>query len=245
MANHTSASDRAGDRHSAPHPSLDTWIDYHAGTLGREETQRLQGHLAACRKCLDLVLDLDAFADPAGPPTSGPADFERAAVWRGLEPRLARRGWPRVAALAASILLAVFGLSLWNGQQRALAELETRIVELSSPQADARILDLRPGARERSAGGADSTTELPVDSGPITLVLNLAEPASHDGYELEIVDADGDRAHHFTGLQPSELDNFFLSLPPGSLPAGEYQLVLSGVTDGRRDLLEIYPVRLR
>ena len=44
---------------------------------------RLQQHLSRCRRCLDLVLDLDGFTKPADPQSGTVADFEKAA--RALE----------------------------------------------------------------------------------------------------------------------------------------------------------------
>ena len=233
-------------RGNAAHPPLETWIDYHAGHVAAPESRRLQGHLAGCRECVDLVLDLDAFSEPAAPAQSRVSDFEKAAVWHRLGPHLESRRWPAVTAVAASLMLAVLGLSAWTEQRRTIAGLETQVSELSRPQVDVMIRDLRPSSRQRSAaGGADSTTELPADSGPITLVLNLEEPVAYPGYELEIVDAEGAQTYRLAGLTPSEFDNFYLNLPPGSLTAGEYELLLFGIAGEERDLLEIYPVRKR
>ena len=228
-----------------PHPPLETWIDYHADNLTPTESQRLQGHLVSCRECIDLVLDLDAFVEPAAAAESRVADFEKAAVWRGLEPHLKVRRWPAIAALAASVMFAVLGLSAWNEQRRTITDLETRVSDLSRPQANAVIQDLTPSSRQRSAQGTDSTAHLAANSGPITLVLNLAEPVSYSAFELEVVDSDGKKTHHLTDLQPSEFDNFFLNLPSGSLQPGTYELLLFGIEDQAKDLLEVYPVRFR
>ncbi len=233
---------------SAAHPDPETWIAYAAGeaTTGVED---LQDHLAHCRRCLDLVLDLNAFAAPAGP-DRGVAELEKAAVWRTLRRSLQgeRRGrWPAMAAIAAS-LVAALGLGSWTLQQRTIGRLEDRIADLSRPRADVVIRELNPGARQRGAGSADAgaanVADLGLATAPITLVLHLTEPAEYPDYRLDVLDAGGTRVWSRRGLAPSEVDSFYLSLPPHALASGRYELRLFGVDAGREDLLETYPIRL-
>lgn len=226
------------------HPSLETWVGYHAGELPAAERQDLQAHLTRCRQCVDLILDLDAFTAPVAPERTGVSDFERAAVWRALESaRKPTYRWAAVAAMAASLMFATLGLASWNGQQRAIDGLQDQIAELEQPRINVPILDLRPSSRQRSARGADATTELPADTA-MTLVLNVEEPVEYPDYEIEVTDTTGAAVWSRRGLEASEFGAFHLALSSGSLPAGSYDLRLFGLDGEERDLLEVYPVRL-
>ena len=229
---------------SAGHPTVETWVDYHADALPEAERERLQRHLAGCRQCVDLVLDLDAFVEPVVLDTPGVSDFEKAAVWRTLAGARKTSRWPAVAALAASLLFATVGFAWWSGQRRTIQGLETRIAGLSRPQVNAVILDLIPSTVQRSAGSAEPVTVLPADAG-ITLALHLDDSVDYPDFELAISDADGNELWRGRGFEPSEVDSFYLALPAGYLPAGEYQLQLSGLDKEQKVLLQTYPIRLQ
>jgi hypothetical protein len=53
------------------HPSPETLTAYHAGELSAAAADAVQEHLATCRHCADLLLDLPAFLDPPADPASG------------------------------------------------------------------------------------------------------------------------------------------------------------------------------
>ncbi len=229
------------------HPSMETWIAYHGRVVSDQERQRLQRHLSGCRRCIDLVLDLDAFAEPKPRQSSAVGDFERAAAWRAVKcaverrPAAARvRRWPAVAAVAASLFFAAVGLS----QRSARVELKSQLAELTHPQPNPLIADLRPGARERSAGGVDATVDLPAGVA-ITLVLHLQDEVDHPAYELRVVDPAGVEVHRIPDLAISDVGNFRLGLPPGALAAGSYDLRLIGLGDDGEHPLETYPIRQR
>ncbi len=235
---------------ASSHPSVDTWIDYHAGRAPARETESLRRHLAGCRRCIDLVLDLDAFAEPSPPAAGAAADFEKAAVWRTVKPAVdADRGvaaptrtawrWPTIAAIAASLLFAVAGLS----QRGARIELESQVAELSRLQPNMQILDLRPGARERSLSDGDAMVELSATAGAI-LILTPEDAAEFPAYEVRVVDAAGVEVRRVSGLEISEFGNFSLAVPPGALAAGSYELELIGLGDLEQPI-ETYPIRLR
>ncbi len=249
------------DQGRSRHPDVETWIAYHAGTVSSDEHKRMQRHLASCRSCLDLVLDLDRFAEPTGDTDGNVSDFERAAVWRSMQPYLdtESRTWataPRSTwlALAASVVFATSGLSLWSVQQREMTSLNARVAELSRPHANAIILDLTPSSRQRSAQGAEVKTSLPKDAGPITLILNLAEPTDYAAYRLEILDQAGHEVQRIDTLKMRDVGNFTLTLPVGSLTSGDYELQLFGIDADNpatgdapavETLLETYPISLR
>ncbi len=235
-----------GGQRNNPHPPVETWIDYFAGAVPGEESDGLSRHLSHCRRCVDLILDLDTFAEPSAAPAGAAADFEKAAVWRtvnrALEPRPAPRvrHWPAIAAVAASILFAVVGLA----QRSARVEIESQLAELTQLRPNMEIRDLRPGARERNSGGVDATVDLPVGSG-VTLVLHLEDEVDYPDYQLRVFDAEGAEVDRIHGLLIRDVGNFSLGLAPGALAAGRYELRLFGLTEEREKELETYPIRLR
>ncbi len=64
------------------HPSIDDWLAYRRGDPGEAENLRLQEHLHVCRSCLEELLDLQDFVEPAPPSDSNISDLSKAAVWR-------------------------------------------------------------------------------------------------------------------------------------------------------------------
>lgn len=221
----------------APHPSPDELLDYQAGDLSPQQREGIQDHLALCPECARAVLDLSRFPDvePARQ-EDRLADADVAAEWRRFReragvapalhrpPRVSRFASPRLAyALAASLLLAVLGLSLWisrlRGEVRALAEPTVNVV----------VADLVPReqAGERSAGD-EETIGVPAWADRLLLILNLAEAAADGEYRVVISTVDGTRLWSRRGLRPSADGNFTLEVPRRLLPAGPYRIRLYG-----------------
>lgn len=236
--------DPVGPTPANPHPSVETWIDYFAGAVPGKEADGLSRHLSRCRPCIDLVLDIDKFAEPASPRIGAAGDFEKAAVWRTvkstLEPRpaLYARHWPAIAAVAASLLFAVAGLS----QRNSRVELESQLAELTRLQPNT-IFDLRPGARERSSGGVDATVDIPAGSG-VTLVLHLEDEVVYRDYRLQVTDAAGAEVDRISGLRITDVGNFSLGLAADALATGRYELRLFGLGADGASLLETYPIHV-
>lgn len=234
---------------AGPHPSVDTWVDYYAKKVPGKEAESLRKHLSRCRQCLDLVLDLDLFVEPAPPPANAVASFEQAAVWRTVKSAVAPRSSARIRqwqwpAIAASLCCAALGMTAWTQQQNTLNELRTRVEASSQLQPNVPIVDLRPGATQRSSGGVDPTVDLPAAAG-ITLVLHLEDEVDYPDYELRIVDQAEAEIDRISGLLISEFGNFRLGLPPGALAVGEYEFQLFGLGGGGEHLIETYLIRQR
>ena len=232
----------AGEPHG--HPSADSWISYHAGEMPAAEEERLQQHLTHCRQCLDLVLDLDSFVEPARPVDAAVSDFEKAAVWRALEGARRVSRWPAIGALAASVLLAALGYQAWRSGVE-ITELESRIAAISQPQANAVIKDLFPGARQRSSAGSDPREEIEASDRSVVVLLHLAKDTGHSEFEVAISTLDEGEIDRIPGLHMGEMGELSFTLPSEALPPGEYDLQLFGVGDGRPEALETYPIRLR
>ena len=70
------------------HLAPEKLVDYHFGKLPSDEAARTQDHLAMCRECASLLLDLAAFCVPEGDVASQPAPTEGEAAWAALQAQL-------------------------------------------------------------------------------------------------------------------------------------------------------------
>lgn len=145
-----------------PHPGLKRLTAYRQGTLPAAEREAVQEHLSLCARCTELLLELRNFeADSARGDAAGPESLRQEA-WASLSQRLPgkaatirpvanagqsearRQSMPRwIAGLAAALLLAVLGISLWAAvtvqQERwRLARLERQLEEREEALAAAR-----------------------------------------------------------------------------------------------------------
>ncbi|MCP4660022.1 MAG: hypothetical protein GY856_31860 [bacterium] len=234
---------------SATHPDLDRWMAYRGGKLPAEEQARLQRHLAGCRECVALVLDLEAFSRPEESDRAGISEFEVAAAWRAVRSAISadvrtERRWHVPTTLAASLLVAALGLSTWLAvEHRTATELRRRVAELSQPQINVPIEDLWPDTATR--GGLQPAVEVLTAARSFTLLLNLPEPREFPDYQVEILDSEGTEIWSSTGLEVSSFGNFTLGIPRGFLPAGEYGVRICGL-DGERNVpLQDYAVQIR
>ncbi len=240
---------RASDRH----PPDETLRDYRAGLLAPADREPVEEHLALCRPCFDLAADLGAFSRArraAGEPTAAVADFEAAAFWRTLRPRLAapprsrRAGaWRLPTAVAASVLVTALGFSFWvNSQQRALAASEARIAALETPRPNTRIYDLYLDTSERSGDSRPQPVEVPAGS---MLILTPHDAGDYPQYDVEILDATGSSVWAGSGFAADPADGTFtLWLPPEFLTPGEYRVRLVGRGPDTSELIEEYGMRM-
>lgn len=227
------------------HPDPERLAVYHAGDLSPEEEDRIQDHLALCPECAALLLDLDGLADPgfgAGADLSG-----KEAVWQSLKKETAPQA--RVAplrrpsssrwlqALAASLLIATLGLSLW------VASLRRTVAELSAPQANAPVLDLYSGTARGEGSPAPSLT-VPPDVRFFTLILNPAGQRRYERYRVEIVRVGGEAVWSGQEIEPSPFGSFSLTLPRRAIGPGDYRVRLFGRSGGTEELIEEYAFRV-
>jgi len=231
------------------HPSSDELAAYHDGELPPAEAARVQDHLLLCENCTELLLDLEALRGDPGFGGQRPAPAaEIEAVLRGLRAQAARsapaplpptaapprpRERPRqgrearwLRALAASLLVAVGGLSLW------VANLRGTVGDFSRPQLNAPILDLSPGGA-RSEDAHPTVLRLPRRLQIFTLVLNPASPQSFPGYNVEIEREGGGVVWSGGGLEKNAFGSFSLALPRVLVPDGAYTIRLFGHPEGR------------
>jgi hypothetical protein len=222
---------------SGGHPAAARLLDYHAGRLGPGEEATLREHLAGCRACTRVLLDLAGFDDAGAEEEGGeaapdPGRFEAAAAWRALAPRLegeerARRRSGRWLpwAAAAALLVASAGLGWRVGDlARERAALEDRLAALGAPQPDLPVLYLDQPTRGEAAA-AGPTVELAPEGYLALVVLPPPEPW-HERYRVEVAEEDTGTVWSGT-LVPSPEGGLRLGLPARLLPPGEYRVRLS------------------
>lgn len=215
------------------HVEVEQLVAYRHGRLPAEEADAVQDHLAACRECADLLLELEGFEEEAAEPKDrGVVEFETEVAWRGLRPRLDARpavAEPRTAprekprapwlawGLAASFLLAALGLAAW------VAGLRSELRGLREPQLNLPIVSLVAPGFARGEG-----EEGVVRGGGERFVVILNPPATPRDvvHGVEIRDAQGSLVWSGEGLQPTGLGNFHLELSRRLLPPGKYRIRL-------------------
>lgn len=229
------------------HPTPQDLAAYHAGELPPEAEARILDHLAICRECSDLLLDLSGFADlkpPQGVPELTDEQVEQ--DWQKLRSRM-REGEGRKERTAevvpirparpapksersssawlpvAASLLAVIGLSFGLYQS-------VKVGRYSEPQL-VREIDSGSAVRGDEPGQSFSTEE----PGMIRLTPNdLGE--SYAAYEAEIVhDEQGEVVKRFP-VNTIDEDTLLL-VPVGSLTPGRYHAYLYGIQEGKKDEL--------
>lgn len=231
------------DTHSDAHPNADTLVAYQEGTLAPGDMQRVQDHLVACRECAALVADLEGLGDPDFGADEDLPDDAGEIVWKKVREEI-RRDRPRpgkvlplpghrdrsprwLQALAASLLAATVGLSLW------VADLKR-----PQPQLNAPIYDLYPAGSIRGEGGNDLQA-VPAEARDILLILHPPGRSRFEEHGIEIVDAGGREVWRSErGLVLNPDGSFTLSLPRDFLG---HRLRLMGIDPGGgRELVAEY-----
>jgi hypothetical protein len=216
------------------HPTVEEIIAYHAGELTAERHQALQQHLLLCRDCPDLILALDGFAKlPEGEVEAAPAGMDSA--WEAVRHQLATEGWfaggrgkvvrpwrtllpPRtLLAAAALVVVASLGFFLLRNDR------PLHIVE--QPPPGSPQWELAPAVR---GGEPVRTIGNPGSAGGFTLAVSPEGRWSSPEYQVELLGPEGRRLWNDPWRPRSPSTPFYLEVPRGSLPAGEYLLRLAG-----------------
>jgi hypothetical protein len=206
------------------HPSPEVLTAYQANELSQEEDERIQSHLAQCRHCTEMLLELEAFLQPADREAAAPAaDFEMAADWRKLRSRMRGQKRQLAYAMAAVLLLAVVGLSIY-----ALSR---------EPE---RFATLDPLNSTRGPAEAIEVVELPV-----TLVLRSPAESSYPEYRAELRDDHGGLIRQLSHLRESRPSEVEIPLGSRDLDPGEYRVKLLGVTDRGADPVGEYVFKVK
>jgi putative zinc finger protein len=187
------------------HPSPETLTAYHAGELTLAAAEDVREHLAVCRHCARLLLDLPAFLEaPAGdregregePDTSWQAIRERLpgppekagrrietgrADW-GEAPGAPRQTLPRLAVAAMFAGVVLIAVPLWIiARHLSSPELPPAMLELSTPESQRGTSEPPPLPPATVHAEAASTT----------LLLRLARPQPDLRFHVELLAGGG------------------------------------------------------
>jgi len=233
---------------SATHPCVERWIAYRDGELPPEEEKRLQRHLAQCRACVALVLDLEAFSRPETPDRAGISEFEVAAAWRvmrsAIREDLRKQRWHVSTSLAACFLVVTLGLSTWAAMEHhTAAGLRRTVAEFSQPQINVPIHDFLPDTATRG-GSPRPVIEMPAAAPFATLVFTPAQRQEYPDYQVTICDAEGTEIWSSRGLEMSPYGTFRLGLPRDFLAVGEHQIRLYGLDGDLKVLIQDWPIEI-
>lgn len=234
------------------HPDLDRLVDLRAGALEPEAEERVRDHLAACRRCTELYLDLEPLAEPEAPAGERVADLELAGAWRRLQEELGApsqverepargRGaagpWLRTAA--AALAAVAVGLGAWS------AYLLSKVERLEEPQVNSPVLYLDEPER---AGGIE-VPEVSFAPGHVRATVFLTPPgfegATEAGaeYQVELATAGGRTVRTYRGLRRSDVGTLRFDLP--RLEPGTYRARLAARTGAGAEPLAEYPFTVR
>jgi hypothetical protein len=248
-------------------PPAETLARAMAGALPRDEAEAVADHLGECGDCAEdaqALRNLESWAERATLEDASPGRHTR---------EVARRSWTShpLAAVAATLLLAVAGLSLglWRMRdqgQQAQAALQARLDESVRTEGDLRAELDRLRARQQvavvkpqpqavpnvaivdllpagAARGGPSVPTAPAGAPLVVAVLTVRGDAPrYEDYVVEVWR--GPRmSYRDVGFVRSREDTFTVVLPIELLAGGDNRIRLLGVRGGRSTLIEEYALR--
>jgi len=230
---------------SGEHPDLDTLVDYLTDSLGAKAEDGVRDHLAACRPCTTALLDVEPLVTPEAA-TPGVADLQLESAWKDFASRLPRAADYRArtapiwsGVLAASLVLAVVGLSIWVGRLRSSEiALERQLAQLSEPQANLPIFYL--DGLTRGIGAEQTEIEVPAEANFLVLIFASGEILPDRFYQVRFLDPSGSEVFRSDDLQLSESGGLRLGLSKQMLPEGEYRIQVRTTSDGDERVIEEY-----
>ncbi len=225
---------------SGQHPEIDDLVAYHEGRLDGGARETLREHLALCRECSAVLLDLADFhhLEPASEDHRlSEADEE---ALKGVlkerlreaaeppakivpfEPRRLRTSW-KLLAHAAVLLLALGGF--WTLTSR--------------PGSDVDVLYLRP---DSARGSVAETFQVADWAKSYLLVLGSIRLEEATRFHLEILDDGGKIVVRGADLHKDRDGTLNFRVPRRRLAAGTYEIRLLG--DGSDEPLETYRLEI-
>ena len=233
------------------HPDPERLAAYHssqAGELSPEEEGRIQDHLALCRECAALLLDLDGLADPGFGAGADPTAKET--VWQNLREEIAPPA--QVVPLRAACPLVP---ALAPGARGVPADRHPRPLPLGGLAAPDRRGAFEPPrrtlrcwtstpARPAARGARRPSSPFLRTSGFFTVILNPAGQRRYERYRVEIVRVGGEEVWSSQGIEPSPFGSFSLTLPRRAVGPGDYRVRLFGRSGETEELIDDYAFRV-
>jgi hypothetical protein len=225
-------------RSGRAHPDPDALAAYHAGELPPREESAIQDHLAACRDCAALLLDLEGLGDPEFGAGSGLAQKEE--VWRRLRDDVPLREAggavsptvvpfrrrtlataPRwLQTLAAALLLATLGQAVW------LASLRHRLDEATQPRP-AQVVPISSRAVRGEGSGPIARSVRSTET--LILVIPIPLSSRSSRYRVVIAGSRGEELWRVAGLSPGPGGTLLpVVVPARALAPGEHRIRVLG-----------------
>lgn len=250
-------------RTASDHATPGDLTAYHEGTLPPPVEARVREHLAHCKLCSDLLLDLAGFADLAPPPgVPELTDAEVEADWKALRTRMGAGEIekPRDLQPPGEVVpirrpsasppikpdrefspwqvVAAAALAATIGLSTWVAVLKRNEGSLAKPKGGQMVV-FDDGGQVR---GADEG-RLPgmSSSQPATFIFH--SPDSYPGYQGEIVSGGTVvwqtefKADEPSSQADSDLRQISFWVPGGTLKSGRYEARLFGAGAGERELV--------
>jgi len=241
------------------HPSPETLTAYHAGELTAAGEEDVQEHLAVCRHCTRLLLDLPAFLEAPAAGLAGAGEAADAS-WPVIRTRLpgapakarrqpkpapgpapARRSAARQSLvwLAAAVLVALIAAPLWIIASR-----------LSAPEPSPQVVELYPAEelRGRSAAPPPAPARVNAEAGATALLLHLAKEQSNLRFRVELrtVEAGsaGARSRTLPVAKVVDSRTLLLMLARREVSPGRYQLLVLDAERASAEPLGNYPMQV-
>jgi hypothetical protein len=222
------------------HPELEELIEYFQETLDSTAAARVREHLAGCRACSALVLDLEDFVQAESSPPMPEEVTEARLVARAVTWEVRAERWRNAGLIAASLFLATsvpLGIFFWNHGQQKPAE----VADLS-PEVNLPLISLYP--RSALRGTRDNRWQVQPGTRWAHVVLTTEDLPQSAEHQVDIVDAAGRRVLTLEGLRPTTVGTFSFGLPVTRVPAGVYELRLFRQSAGEKVLVDEYPLEI-
>ncbi|HYE75218.1 MAG TPA: hypothetical protein VEF04_17885 [Blastocatellia bacterium] len=117
---------------------------------------------------------------------------------------------------------------------------------ITQPEFNVHIVDLVPRDSDRGKGASEQQRiQIPRTSNVVTMILNVTGQPNFADYKLEVLNQQGKVVYQGRGLKKSPENTFTIALLSRSLPAGQYQFKLYGLSQGEQTLAQDYAVQIR
>lgn len=209
------------------HPSADDLLAYHLRRLESADIERIQDHLAICPECASFILRLGPVSgSERGPDALSIQEEQVQSEWERLKRRLEQGESAKIAqrvplygqlrfaySLAAALLVAVVGLSVWFPRDEMDAVANAGYVDLVIPDASGTR-----GVEEAALRASDRPQN-------VLFIVQLGE-VDYPNFRAEIRSEDGS-ARQVDGLVKNSRNEVTFRLTRTFRP-GPYQVRIYG-----------------
>jgi hypothetical protein len=210
---------------------LDTQMlgSYHEGRLSPSEETAVQHHLASCRTCTDLALELGEFLDGNPEPTpkvSREASALARRLLRETRPAATPVFWkPASWQVAAAVLSALLvGIVSYNF---GLSRATLRVGPMTAERL--KVIELTDSEQRGTAGAGEQTVARPEGPTAIVLTSGFVEPFGR--YQVRILSESGEERARVT-LPADRTGTLYLAISGEDLSPGRYLFEIRSASGG-------------